>query len=354
MKYFFLYLTFGILFFAFPSAPSLFAQTAGTNSTELLKRIKKEIDVRKDYKQAIELCKKGIKDYPNDVDFLFLYGKACLMNQDPARAQKAVAEILQKAPQYKDAYLLGANIQLVRRNNPAASELVSKGLSRFPGDRDLGLKKLDILKSGGSYWSADNHAVRLLQMFPKDPVVFEACVNYYNSAGNAYLRQGNYTKAAMEFDKVLEMSPANPEALRGNLTVKTRSGDNCNSLSAINRALSEHPGAHEFLMKKVTLLQGMKRYPEALETLKELQKRYPADAKARSLETELRLEAARYYKSTDPYYQYQGVLEKAPGNREALNNAIEMSISHEQPDEAMALINKALKKNPSDRALLTR
>ncbi|PSK93184.1 tetratricopeptide repeat protein [Taibaiella chishuiensis] len=350
-KYFFPFIALLLLLFAgFPVAAQKNKEQA--NSDLLVRQIKAELEGRKDYAKALELARKGAKEFPRNADFQYLLGRIHLLNKDLQKAQSRADEIIDKAPEYRDAYLLGADIQLARSNENGALFYINKGLNRFGRDKELRLKKMVIYQAAGNYTMAGMQADSLLYNFGNDRNVVATYINYRNETGAYYMKAGNMSKAAAEFQKVLEIDPKNKTAFDGNMNTKLQSGDLESSLAIVNTALVRDPNAYDLLWKKIGLLQELKRYPEALDALQFVRKKFPADHKSAQLETELRLEAARYYKSTDPYSQYVAVLEKSPGNREALENVINIAISRGMYDEALAWINKALGKTGSDRELL--
>lgn len=322
-----------------------------TDSDVLLKQIKTEMDVSRNYPKALSLSRSAVEQYPANVDFRFLLGRSYLLNNDLKNAQLVLEDIINKEPSYKDAYIAAANVQLAQQKNSEALRYVNQGLSRYNRDRDLRIKKLTIYQNLRNYDEASRQADTLLSFHRNDAAAIRTFIDYHNDAATYYHKAGNSALAAREYNRVLEIDPQNIEATKGLMNAQLQSGDVQNSLNVINRALLEQPNSYEFLMKKVGILQEMKKYPEAIETLQQLIKAHPSDAKARQLDIELKLEAARYYKSTDPYFQYQSVLEKSPGNREALENVINIAISRGLYDDALYWINRALR-GGNDRVLL--
>ncbi|HAN38290.1 MAG TPA: hypothetical protein DCQ29_05255, partial [Chitinophagaceae bacterium] len=64
--------------------------------------------------------------------------------------------------------------------------------------------------------------------------------------------------------------------------------------------------------------------------------------------------AGRYYMGTDPYIQFQSVLERNPSNRDALNYVISLSFQRGLYDESLNWTNRALRYYPNDRDLINR
>jgi len=336
------YLRGSLLFIFLLCSPAMYAQKGKTSGDVLLKQIKYEMDVKKNYSQALTLSRSAVEQYPADIDFRFLLGRAYLLNNDLNNAQRAIDDVIKRSPGYKDAYIAGANIQIAKRNAAEAMRYVNRGLAKYNRDRDLRMKKMSLFAMYNNYEEAGKQADTLLAAHQSDPLVIRAFIDYKNEAALHYQKAGNIVMAIREYNRVLEIDPRNQVAIQGNLTAQMQVGDGQNSLNVINRVLVGQPDSYEFLMKKIAVLQEMKRYPEAIETLQKVVRLNPSDSKARQLDVELKLEAARYYKSTDPYFQYQSVLDKAPGNREALDNVINIAISRGLYDDALYWINKAL------------
>ncbi len=221
------------------------------------------MDVRKDYVQALAIAKKGAKEFPRDVDFQYLLSKLYMLNKDLPNAQRKIDEIITKAPDYKDAYMLAANIQLARNNENGALLYINKGIGRFGKDRDLRMKKLNIYQAAGNYNLADAQADSLLYYFGNDKTTVNTYINYRNEAGTYFFKAGNMTRASMEFEKVLEVDPRNKQALDARINTKLQSGDRESSLAMINMALIKEPNSYELLLKKAGILQELKTFPRS-------------------------------------------------------------------------------------------
>lgn len=340
------------LFLLLLATTSSLAQKKKKQDSDLLiKQIKTELDVTRNYSRALDLSKQGVKQFPNDVDIRFLLGRSLYLSNDLPRAHSVLDEIIEKAPNYKDAYITIANVQMAQKKSNDAIRYLNKGLARFHQDKELRVKKMSIYQSFHNYDEAGRQADTLLRYHRNDAASVKMFIEHHIEVGQYYQKLGNNLLAVRSYNRILEIDPRNVDAKRGIMNAQMQTGDAQSSLTVINQALIEQPNSYEFLMKKVGVLQEMKRYPEAIETLQKIIKNYAGDPKARQLDVELKLEAARYYKSTDPYFQYQSVLEKSPGNREALDNVINIAISRGMYDDALYWINRVLK-GGNDRTLL--
>jgi len=345
-------LLFIILVLFITASPQVFGQKK--DSDVLLKQIKVEMDVNRNYAKALSMAKDAAKAFPQDADFRFLLGRLYYLNKDYNNAEKVLDEVMRKTPEYKDAYLAAANVQLAKGSSSKALQYLNNGQAKFRYDKDIRAKKLAVYQTYGLYQLGDLYADSLISIFYRDTMIKRMYVDYRIQTGNVFLKKGLTEAANREFAKAVQVSPEDQTVLSGLLDARMKSGDKQSSLNFINSMLLRQPDNYDLLMKKTGILQELHQYPEAIETAQLLLKKYPGDAKVRTLETELKLEAARYYKSTDPYYQYQSVLEHAPGNKEALDNIINIAISRGMNDEALYWINKSLGNNTFNKELLSK
>lgn len=307
----------------------------------------------KRYQEAIRLSKEALALQPDFTDQQLLLGRLYMLTQQNDLARIQIKGVITDAPKYRDAYLYAINIELSEGKFNEAECFADDALYNFPGDKELMLKKLGILDAGEKFTRGSSFAGELLNKFPDDTTVQKAATGHYLAAGQYYLKKGNYSQAQISYEKALTVAPDNDEAKNAVTGMYLRSGNYSRALEQVNALLAESPDAYDLLMRKLGLLQDMHQYTEALNLLQQIVKKYPADPKARSLETPLRLEAAAYYSGQDPFLLYAGILEKEPGNREALNKVIALSMSRGAYREALSWINRGLRIHPDDQQLLS-
>ncbi len=322
------------------------------SSTDVINQIKKEIDINHNYARAVELSKAAAAKYPTDMDFQYLLGRSYLFAKDYNNAEIAIGNVIKTAKNYKDAYITAANIQTGKNRPDIALAFVNTGLQLFPGDKDLNIKKLSLLLTLNDGIKAEQQADYLIKAFRNDKDVFQAYFDYRGAIAENFLKQRNYSQAIIQYQKILEIDPQNETAVKQIIDAQMKTGDVESSLKEINRALATSPNSYEYQLKKVSVLQELKRYPEAIEALQAMIKAFPNDSKLRQMNVDLRLEAGRNFRNADPYAQYQSVLDLSPSNREALNNAINYAISHRMYDDAIVWLNKALRYYSNDATLL--
>jgi cellulose synthase operon protein C len=323
----------------------------GKDADELYDEAVKETKAQH-YQQAILLSKQALEKRPDFTDQELLLGRLYMLTGDMANARKYIKDVITKAPKYRDAYLYAVNIELTDHKYDEAECYVDEGLYRFPNDRDLLLKKLAIMDAGERFYQGGVYATSLLDKYAQDTTVQRAYIGHYMLAGHYYQVRNNLPLAQENYEKALLFDPNNEEAKSAITNMYIRSGSYTSAIEQVNAALASNPGSYDLMMRKLGLLEDMHDYAGALNQLQQILKRYPNDAKARSMETQLKMDAGSWYSNTDPYLLYEGVADRSPGNREALNKVIGMSMSRGAYREALAWINRGLKNSPNDSKLL--
>lgn len=334
------------------SATGAFAQTH--LDADQLARASKDAISRGNYPEALDFAHRALRKSRGDVDLQFLLGKVYLLNHYPDSAESVLNDIVNNDPKYRDAYGLLASIELDKHNTEEALCFIDDGLYYYPADKEYALKKFSILQTLRNPARADEQGQTLLDRYGQDTGVIRTYVNYKIESAGRYTREKAYARATYEYRKVLEVDPLNKEALQGIYNLEIRSGNYEDALASVNSALVDHPDDHDLLVQKMSLLQDLRRYPEAIEVLQHILKIYPGDEKARRLEVDLRMEAGRFLMNGDPYLQFQAVLEKDPSNREALNYVINLAAARGLNADALAFVNRALRSYPGDRELLSK
>jgi YaiO family outer membrane protein len=320
------------------------------SSDDLYKEAKREIEL-KHYQRAINLCNQAIDISPRNLDLYLLLGRSYALAGKVDSARIQLNYVIQKNPKYKDAYIYLVNIESVACNYSQALEYADMGLKQYPGDRDLLLKKLDIYNKEGDWIEGNKLADYLFERYSTDAYIRSVYLDYKLTLARQYSHRGYIEISKHAYESVLEQDPLNKEALQAVFALDVRSGNYESSLAYTNRALQATPNSYEFLMKKISILDAMARYVEAIGVVEKLLKLYPSNTEVQKLNIYLRMEAGRYYMNTDPYLQFQAVLEKEPGNREALNYVINIATARGLLTDALRWVNVALKRYPNDREL---
>ena len=321
------------------------------SSDNLYKDAKREIDL-KHYQKAINLCNKAKDISPHNLDIHLLLGRAFSLAGKIDSARYELNFVIEKNPKYRDAYIYLINLEAIACNYLQALEYADQGLKYFPNDRDILLKKLDIYRKEGDWMEANKMADYLYEHFSTDAYIRSVFLDFKLDLARQYSHRGYIEIAKRAYESVLEQDPMNKEALQAIYALDVRSGNYESSLEYVNRALTATPNSYEFLMKKVAILDAMSRYLEAIEVVEKLSKLYKGNPEVHKLNIYIRMEAGRFFLNSDPYTQFQAVLEKDPGNTEALNYCINIAFSRGLLSEALRWVNYGLKNSPNDRELL--
>lgn len=321
------------------------------SSDNLYNDAKKEIEL-KHYQKAINMCNKALDISPKNLDIHLLLGRAYSLAGKIDSARIELNKVIDKNPRYRDAYIYLVNMEAVACNYLQALEYADLGLKYFPNDRDLLLKKLDIYIKQGDWIESNKLADYLFDRFSADAFIRSVYLDFKLAVARQYSHRGYIDISKRAYEAVLEQDPLNKEALSAIFALDIRSGNYESSLAYTNRALQSTPNSYEFLLKKISILDAMSRYVEAIEVAEKMIKLYPSNAEVRKMNTYLRIAAGRYYMNTDPYLLFGSVLESEPNNREALNYEINIAFSRGMQLEALSWINFGLKRFPGDYELL--
>lgn len=302
---------------------------------------------RGEYQKGIALGQDALEKRPADNDIRFLLGQLYYRSSKDDSALQVFKAVVTDAPQYRDAYLYLINLNLRKKKYEEALCYADDALFNFPGDQEFVLKKMALLNLLGNYRYANKYAEQLVNEYPADTLILRKYIDIKIEQGQRDLKQGNYARARYNLERALEEDPANKEVFETLYNLELRSGNDEKAMEYINQALTVQPNSYDYLLKKVDMLQRMRRYADAEETLRKMMRLYPSDSKLQRLSVDMKMEAGRYYLNTDPYVQFQGVLDKAPGNTEALDYVINIASARGMYADALQWCNKALRAYPN-------
>ncbi|MBA3827466.1 MAG: tetratricopeptide repeat protein [Taibaiella sp.] len=322
-----------------------------SSSESLYYEARKETD-KKNYKHAIVLCNEALTISPKNLDIHLLLGRLYYLTNNIDSARSELNFIINKNHKYKDAYLYLINMEIALCNYQAALLYCDKAMTYYPNDKELLMKKMEILNKAGYGLEASKLGEYIITQYPTDDYVMRIYIDQMLTAGRDYARHGFLSRASESYQAVLQQDPGNKEALEALYNIDVRSGNYEASLAYTNRALQNNPNSYEFLLKKVGILEEMHRYAEAIEVLQKMIKLNPSDEHLQRLMIDLRMTAGRFYMATDPSLQFQAVLERDPANREALDHLINLAYSRGMYQSALEWVNKALKYYGNDPTLI--
>lgn len=303
------------------------------------------------FEQAKRYCLLGLEKRPDYVDLHFTLGKVYYMSGQPDSARYKLKQVIRTYPRYKDAYTLLINMELREGRFEEALCYSDDALYYYPYDKDFMIKRMSILDMGRDRRAADKWAEKLVSTFFADTSVTNFYVRYKLEQAQIYYKQGNLLRAKYEYQRVLEQNPNNSQAIQAMVNLENRSGNKQAALDLIDMMLQQTPNSYEYLTKKASLLEELRRYPEALEVVNRLIVLYPRDVKVQRMNYDMKMAAGRYFISQDPYLVFQDVLSRTPSNREALDYVINLATARGLHNEALAFENRALSFYPTDQQL---
>lgn len=305
-------------------------------------------------KAAIKILNHVLDLKPNYVDAKVLLAKYYLQTHNYAACIIQADEAMKISPKYQDVYFYIINAYLSTRRPATALEYTQRALGLFPSNNDLKIKQISILDQLRRYPQADDSAENLYRQSSNSEQIRKIYMNHYQNEGDYFASVNNPGMAKINYNKALIVDPQNASLLNSLMKLDARNDDYEAALTRINASLSKNERSYYLLMRKLGVLQDMKRYADALDVLNKVLKYYPGNAKARKLNVELREEAASYYINTNSQDIYQSIFDKNPGNRVALNKVIGLALSHDAHRQALYYINLGLKAQPADFDLLTK
>jgi YaiO family outer membrane protein len=335
----------------FCNALNISAQTKSNLSADEYYRLAKiEANQKNNYALGAKYCLKGLEQTPENYDIRQLLGKCYLELGKYDSARYHLKKVTDGYPRNVDARHYLINVEYNTGRFSSALCYVNELLEIRPYSKTLWLKKVSIYNDMGNYPEAKRTVNRLYTIFPNDTTVRNVYNNFFKEEAERSHKQGDYRKSREILDKLLEDNPRDLLTIHKQVNNLLNTGKRDDAMGLVDAGLVNFPADPILIDKKVGLLQEAGRYQEALAFTEATLKKYP-NAKLRALNTELKLEAARFYNNSDPYVLYQKVYESNPGNEEAFNYLLNNAISKGYFDEAYGYLSSALKRNPNDKNL---
>jgi len=174
--------------------------------------------------------------------------------------------------------------------------------------------------------------VKVAEIFLKEGLVSDASKEYV-AVAVLYEEKGEMQKAQEFYQRVLEMSPSNKDAVRGLGLLLEKSGDYAGALRYFKSLISQFPDDRALLLKyaEIALIAG--KSAEAEESLQQLSRMDPEDLTVRRLLGDVYLKAGQEEKAWDEY-----------------NPVIDQMITEEKYDNAVHLLELFRRVDPAETA----
>lgn len=330
-----------------------------------------------DVAQAISDCTTSLKTRPQDASLHFLLGRAYLLKGEPESAKAQFVEAAGKNPGYLEPRLTLAQLGREKADYRTALRYSEEALRLDPRNPRARLLHAAALAGSGDLLGGRRELTALLQQYPDSS-------DAQLEMGLLYLAEKKSQPAADIFQKVYRANPSSTRALAGLTASLLDQGKAPQAIQMLTAEVDKHPENMEIHRYLASVAASAGRREIALAQYKILAEKFP-----NSLEYRLRLgesyqaqgdtakaievyEAAQQLSPNDAILigrigvlrdatgkteeagvAYQRSLALSPNDPVLMNNrAYNLAESGGNLDEAVSLMEAALKKMPDNPALL--
>lgn len=298
----------------------------------------------KNYEQAIAASKGVEQKRPDDPTSYNLTGVIMLAKGDREGAEARFRKALEVDPEYLNAYVQLARVEIDRQDFSAAKAHFQSALDKDPGHFDALIGMMSITAHEGGLEATSNYYARLRESHPgaiqphllmarflldngdldqagriledlaikhvDNPSVLAMLAptqlrrglpdlaagtyeklaqlqpesaSVQNDLGRAYLKAGNRPSARRALQKALSLEPGHLEALSALAALELQSGDARQALALSGRLVEEHPSEQGALRLRASILARLSMGAEAIQTLEQAYAVAPSAAVLRDL-----------------------------------------------------------------------
>ena len=227
------------------------------NNTELLTLKARWLVNDRRLDEALQLAQKAATGAPQSAVAQFVLGEVHQRRGEQEDALKGFNDAIGVNPRFTPAAVAAADIELARGHVDASLEhaLAARRIDPQNGEARIAVVRALLAKRDIS--GATNDVKSLLTDFPRLPVV-------HVLAGHLMLLKENGGEAAREFDRALEIEPANLEALTGRVTTDVLLKQPAAARDRLNKTLAQYPNSPDLLLLAARL-ENTLRNPAAAE-----------------------------------------------------------------------------------------
>ncbi len=305
------------------------------------------------FAKAASYCEKGLKKSPLDMDIKEYLGKCYMELGQLDKARFTLIEVLKESPRRVDARHYLINIETQTKRYYSAVCYANELLEITPYSKGLWLRKVQLYSLMQNYVEANRSAKRLYQIFPEDNEIKSLYNNILKEEVNRLNKSKDFPSSVDQFEKIIEISPTDPEGYLNLINAYIKMGNYSAALSIADRGLQAIPFHAGILDKKIGLLDETHEYQKAIAVIEE-RLRKGESPHYKTILSYMVAKAARFYKNSDPYVLYSRIYDQNPKDTEAFDYLLTTSISRGYFTQAEELINKALKSNPNSKDLLAK
>jgi YaiO family outer membrane protein len=335
-----------ILFFCV--ATTVYAQPAEESTFQKANKLFKQNRLEEG-KQMVDI---GLAESPYDADLLMLNGKYYHEKKNNDKARYNLIKSLQYDPNNVDAKQILTNVEVEDKHYSAAICYINELLQVNPYWKGLWRKKIEVYKLQGNTEEASRLLKRINQIYPEDGQ-FKEDYRYNLETEIRTLKKAGKVDAALKMtDELMAVDKTNPNLYVDVINTHLAAGDYDKALVYANRALSFMPNNTYLITKKASILVDSGDVNEALNFIRSKNK--SSNGQLTALYNQLLLQSARVQNDKDPYTLYGKILERSPGNTEALDYLLNTSLSKGYYTDAQNYIKMAKKSGGENKKLLSK
>jgi YaiO family outer membrane protein len=299
-------------------------------------------------KQIIDL---GLEESPFDADLLMLNGKYYHEKKNNDKARFNLIKSLKYDPNNVDAKQILTNVEIEDKHYSAAICYINELLQVNPYWKGLWRKKIEVYRLQGNTVESNRLLKRINQIYPEDGQIKED-YRYNLQTEIRNLKKAGKVDAALKMtEELMTVDKTNPNLYVDVINTHLAAGDYDKALVYANQALTYMPTNSYLITKKASILADSGDINEALNFIKSKNK---GNGQLSALYNQLLLQSARVQNDKDPYTLYGKILEKSPGNTEALEYLLNTSLARGYYGDAQNFINSAKKSGGENKKLLAK
>ncbi|CAM3951348.1 YaiO family outer membrane beta-barrel protein [Flavobacterium antarcticum] len=304
------------------------------------------------WEEAKQIVDIGLKDTPYDADLLMLNGKYYHYKRNNDKARYNLIKSLQYDPNNVDAKQILTNVEIEDKHYSAAICYINELLEVNPYWKGLWRKKIEVYRLQGNTEEATRLSKRINQIYPEDEKIQEDYRYNLKTEISSLKKSGKLEEALKLTNDLMLVDKTNPDLYVDVINTHLAAGDYDKALVYANRALTFMPNNSYLITKKASILADRGDYNEALSFIKSKNK--GGNGQLTTLYNQLLLQNARVQNDSDPYTLYGKILERSPGNPEALNYLLNTSLSKGFYSDAQNYINMAKKSGGETKSILSK
>lgn len=216
------------------------------SSDDLLKLALQETRARH-YSQAMDYCRAAVKKAPGDDDVHTLLGRLYFIAQQIEPAREEWIGVWRRQPRNIEVLHYLLNLEANTGNRSQALQYANAGLAFYPDDKELLLKKYDLLWMNNADTIALNKVLFVLQRkYGADPRVQGLLSERYLVYADEKRRFGKWGESLPYLDSLLTLSPGNVDYLLKRSAAALAAGKYAEAIAGAEKLCTLQPGSRRF------------------------------------------------------------------------------------------------------------